>query len=238
MHKLVTSALTMVLLFPPVLAAQGKQPRDGKARLSGVVIDSISRAPIANAIVRVDGTNRATATDSAGRYVLDDLPKGPLWVDADRLGYRGAMLDVRLTADDSIEIALAPKPDVLPFVDEIMGQLTSRRRRSQASVQAFQAPQLVGTPTDLRRFLISLAGPITPCPQYGAAENCVRSNRGYRLVRVFIDDMLFAGAQLERYQPYDFELVEYYTRSAVLRLYTPDFLERVARGKAFISPQL
>lgn len=230
--------LTALLLLPPALCAQEKGGKDDKGRLSGVVIDSISRAPIAHAVVRIDGINRATVTDSAGQYVLEDLPRGALWLDAHRLGYHGAMLDIRLAADDTIDIALAPKPDVLPHVEEIMGKLASRRRRSQARVEAFEAPRLVGTRRDLRQFLTGFAGPITSCPQFGAAENCVRANTGYLLMRVFIDEMIFAGAQLERYRPYDFELVEYYTRSAMLRLYTPEFLERVARGKAFIASNL
>jgi hypothetical protein len=46
------------------------------------------------------------------------------------------------------------------------------------------------------------------------------------------------GGPLDTYYPQEFELVEYYPSRAMVRVYTRSFLERVAKGKAFISPIL
>ena len=235
-------AITAGILLASATALAAQDQDNRKFALHGRVIDAATKAAIPTAIVRVQGLNRAAVADSSGTFVLKKLPKGALWVDVGRLGYATEMLDLRVMADDTITVELKPDTLVLPALPEILGLLHSRRRRSQMTVRAFDAARLATTTAlDLRQFLNSFAGPITPCTasRDGSADvNCVGSRGRYQRLYVIIDEMPFPGVLLEGYQPYDFEVVEYYTRSHVLRLYTAAFLERVARGKAFISPTL
>jgi hypothetical protein len=46
------------------------------ATLQGFVIDSIHKAPLAGALVHVDGTTRNAMTTAEGRYLIDSIPPG------------------------------------------------------------------------------------------------------------------------------------------------------------------
>lgn len=89
------------------LSAQGRT-----GRIRGVVIDSLLGAMLPGAEVRVARLNRATVTDSAGRFVLDTVPPGE-WT----VAFRHASLDslkiidpgtlVRVFAGASASVTLA-----------------------------------------------------------------------------------------------------------------------------------
>lgn len=72
-------AALLALSLAPVARASARQP---SARVTGVVRDSIGRAPLAGALVQLvnasdpTGPARSTQTDSLGRYLLDGVPSG------------------------------------------------------------------------------------------------------------------------------------------------------------------
>jgi hypothetical protein len=104
-------------------------------------------------------------------------------------------------------------------------------------VHFFDAARLATSTATVREFLTSFAVPVTTCPRI-ADEICVIARGDYRPLRVYINELPYVGAPLDLYYAQEFELVEYYSGSYTVRLYTTSFLERVARGKAFISPIL
>jgi len=55
--------------------------------VSGVVRDSITRAPLAGVAVFADSTNVSTDTDSTGRYVLTHIPAGSHSISVSYIGY-------------------------------------------------------------------------------------------------------------------------------------------------------
>src|SRR5436305_1092358 len=62
------------------LAAQTPTPAPasgGISVLQGFVIDSIHGAPLANAKITIEGTNRSGMTTPEGRYRVDSIPPGP-----------------------------------------------------------------------------------------------------------------------------------------------------------------
>ena len=69
------------------------------------------------------------------------------------------------------------------------------------------------------------------------ADDCAMARGRTVAVTLYVDEARFGGP-LETYYPQEFELVEYYPSRAMVRVYTRTFLERVAKGKAFISPIL
>ena len=149
---------------------------------------------------------------------------------------------IRIVADhDSLLIELEPQPLVLEAITAISDRLERRRRQSASMVRAFDTKRLATSTTDLRSFLTGNAAIITMCPagrSRSTDDYCVISRGNYRPVTVYLNEMPFFGAPLDLYYPHEFELVEYYPSTAMIRLYTTAFLERVAKGKAFLDPTL
>lgn len=74
-------ALAVLLSGPaPRLAAQAAPPADtaagNLATLQGYVIDSVHSAPLAKALVMVEGVSRRAMTDADGHFVIDSIPTG------------------------------------------------------------------------------------------------------------------------------------------------------------------
>jgi hypothetical protein len=62
----------------PAAARPGATPDlgSGMAYLQGVAIDSIHGAPLANAVIQLQGSDRVAVTDSLGRFVADSVKPG------------------------------------------------------------------------------------------------------------------------------------------------------------------
>lgn len=80
-HSVATFALTLVFALPSAdVRAADPPPRAGTGRISGTVIHSETREPIANALVVLQCTclagSRETTTDPRGRYAFARLPPG------------------------------------------------------------------------------------------------------------------------------------------------------------------
>jgi carboxypeptidase family protein/Big-like domain-containing protein len=82
--------------------------------LSGAVTDATTRLPIAGAAVvarDASGTSRTATTNSTGRYSIPDLPSGALDISVRADGYAPSLQSARLTADLTIDVALARASD-------------------------------------------------------------------------------------------------------------------------------
>lgn len=74
----------------------------------GIVRDSIGRSPIADAVVRIIGTNITRRTSSDGRFDIGNLSPGYYRIGIRRLGYYDRTVGVQLERDTTIEIYLRP----------------------------------------------------------------------------------------------------------------------------------
>jgi hypothetical protein len=79
------AALTFVasgsLVAQETVAPPASPTKNGKAEISGLVIDSLNRRYLRGADVIIEGANANLVTDSAGRFRLDGLPPGTYQVD-------------------------------------------------------------------------------------------------------------------------------------------------------------
>jgi hypothetical protein len=91
-----TAIPVLLVLHASVLAAQ--------ASITGVVREDSTGRPLAGAEVSVDALVRLTLTDENGRFVLRNLPPGPLLVRVRLLGYRAAERTERLVAGDALTL--------------------------------------------------------------------------------------------------------------------------------------
>jgi hypothetical protein len=80
-----------VLVVGAVLAAGPLGAQEAaRGRVAGVVTDSLGGRPLAAVQVSVAGTRLGALTDSAGRYVVTNVPPGSYTVEARRLGFAPA----------------------------------------------------------------------------------------------------------------------------------------------------
>jgi hypothetical protein len=64
------------LLFAIALGSSGALAQKGDSRLTGTVVDKVSRAPVAKVQIIYVGDSRSVVSDSIGRYTFDSLPSG------------------------------------------------------------------------------------------------------------------------------------------------------------------
>lgn len=98
--KRITGALVLQALFAPVVTGQPA------VHLSGRVLDSLTRAGVIGAEVRLGGTPRHVWSDDRGNFSLDVTGSTEIVLEVRRLGYRPARQAVTSRARP-IEIALA-----------------------------------------------------------------------------------------------------------------------------------
>lgn len=111
-----TSAILIIFglgAMPAVLRATAGP--GAAADLTGVVIDSASRQPLASADVSVVQNGHVvsrTSTDAFGRFTVHDLPAGEFRVEARAVGFRPLVQVVQITgtADIHVDFALVSAP--------------------------------------------------------------------------------------------------------------------------------
>lgn len=87
--------------------------------VAGIVTDGESGAPLARAVVTLTDLDRSAISDSAGRYLLSDVPPGPQHVEARRIGYARRSFHALVPRLGTLEVHIALKPDpiTLPAID-------------------------------------------------------------------------------------------------------------------------
>ncbi len=247
--RLRSMAGVLALVSLPGLALAQERDVGEEGALAGTVVDALSERPIVEALVILEGGGRAVLTDEEGRFDFGPLEPGEISVTVRRYGYETQGADFYLPGGEitRLEVPLPPKAvlvDGLSVVTERLEtmeqRITSRRRATPMSHQAFEQGRLVRTSArDVLEMLdLESALPIQPCGRRSFGSACVL-RRG-RLVepRVFVDEMPVIGGlqQLATYRPYDLYLVEVYGRGLEVRVYTHQFMERMARRPVALMP--
>jgi hypothetical protein len=116
--------IALALLTAAHLGAQTPAPaagpaKTGKAKITGVVVDSLNARYLPDADILVDGTNIATRTDSLGKFTVEDLAPGTYRVGVfhpllDTLGLSIVTAPFRIGPDSVSYVVLAvPSPETL-----------------------------------------------------------------------------------------------------------------------------
>jgi Carboxypeptidase regulatory-like domain len=122
-HLQYSAVLSLLALFQlgaqtPATSA-GAAAKTGKAKIVGVVVDSIDNRYLDGADVLVDGTNIATRTDSLGKFTIEDLPPGTYRVGVfhpvlDSLGLTIVTAPFRVGPDSvSFAVLAVPSPETM-----------------------------------------------------------------------------------------------------------------------------
>ena len=123
----------LVLAMP--LAAQR-----GTGIISGRVIDSASRQPLAAVSVRVSGTTNGSLSRSDGSFVIGGVRAGAQRLRVTRIGFAAQTRDVTVSAGGtvSVDLALAAQAAVLSDI-VVTGYGTQRRQAITGSVSQVDA---------------------------------------------------------------------------------------------------
>lgn len=87
--NLVLTGLSLLLLLPALLLAQGTTPLIN-SHLSGIVVDAKTREPLPGAAVNIKGTTHGVATDAEGRFAFVTGQKFPYTLIVSYIGYKKA----------------------------------------------------------------------------------------------------------------------------------------------------
>jgi iron complex outermembrane recepter protein len=121
-------ALVLLLLAPRLALAQA-------AVISGTVAEAESLQPIANAEVRVAGTNLVTVTNASGRFSLAGVAPGSRTLQVAALGYEA--VDAALTASGAAEARVTILMSLRPLPVDRVVVTASKSPVSALDVPAF-----------------------------------------------------------------------------------------------------
>lgn len=102
---------TVILLFVFLLLSTNIYADEQLGTISGTIVDQSSGERLIGANLSLQGTRLGAATDSAGEFSINDVPKGNYILQVQYVGYQTTERLVRLNAAGAIseQIGLAPK---------------------------------------------------------------------------------------------------------------------------------
>ena len=210
-----------------------KQQRDFR----GVIVDSVSGTPIAGAELRVRGTRIYAITDVEGRFNFRLSERDPL-VDVNMLGYESVLLPLWTPRDTFVTIRLQPNGILLEALEVTVNRLAERRARYTGSVRAMNSEAIVYFRYNnafelVHRGLLSLG----PCPRRSEFSCVLRGGGGFQPT-VIVDEMKRVGGVdvLKDWQASEIHTIESYDGGTVIRVYTKQFMERLARNGIELMP--
>jgi hypothetical protein len=240
LHRLGTSLAPMLLIASFALPVSGQDDaRLAKTDLVGFVVDQATGEPIAGAYVQVVPEDRSAYTDSRGHFKIVGLPVGRYALYVEYLGYSGAGVRFELAEDAApARIELAPNPVILEGIQVINNRLKRRRNALAYSSRVFDARQLATSSAGDALDFVRMRVFMTPCPSGSFSRYCIW-RRGQSIApAVYVDEVPFIGGMdmLIGYGTQDLYLIEVLNQGTQIRLYTKWFAERLAQGRASLSP--
>ena len=143
--------------------------------IMGVVYDVVTGTAISAAAVSLENGQQGVLTDLEGIFRLEEVEAGPQLLVVTQFGYQRRVLATTITPKSSgmMEVALTPRPIMLPGVTATVENITEmekrlrfRRRGAALSTWAYDRRELframTGTPLDFlnRRTMVR----VVPCP--------------------------------------------------------------------------
>ncbi|MGH7753594.1 MAG: TonB-dependent receptor plug domain-containing protein, partial [Gemmatimonadales bacterium] len=155
--------LVLAHFSAPAMSMEAQQ-----GSIGGVVLAEASRAPLADAEVRVVGTDQRTTTDAAGRFTLTGISLTEVTVQVRRVGYRPVTLTAPVGQAD-LRILLAEKVVDLDAVVVSGTADGSARRELGNAVSTIDAAQIreLGTTRSLQELLNARAPSVNILPASG-----------------------------------------------------------------------
>lgn len=242
--------------FLPALA-NAQQP--DIVEVTGQVIDAVTTAPVANALVEIPEADIEVLANRLGRFRVS-LPAGTYNWRISRLGYVDLIQESTVVGEENLRIGLMPEAieiDAVVVDAPTIERLFDRRRVSAGvSVQMLESEEVrgAGAPTVeayLRRKLGFVMCPETgvgPNPSAGSYSSTLWQSligfpgcilyRGRTIpVAVYVDEEFRLGGvtSLFSYNPEEIYAIEVWRYGAEVRVFTNRYIERVSNGRAALT---
>lgn len=222
---------------PGASAQSGSAP----APVRGVLLDSETRQPIPEAIIRITRVQRAVITDATGHFETEPLAPGTYAVSIDHRGYEPVREVWEIGAEEVFfEIELDPDPVRLEALTVTARRLDSRSRAGGESARIFDRKQLaLSVAADLQQWIAPRINAVpTSCRMLtpvGGETGCYRIRGEPTHVLVCVDESRALGgmSDLALYRPSDVDRVEIYGGGREIRLYTTWFMSQMAKKRNF-----
>lgn len=227
-------AAALTALFMAAVPATAQSADDSTLPLlTGRVVDRVSGAAVADAIVYVGSVDQAIAAGEDGLFRIR-LKPGYYQVEVSRLGYAHLTTSVSVGADDRhLTIEMEAEPVLLERVQVYGDRLKSRRNARPVSVAVFDRRELVASAApDVLEFVRSRTGLIrTACRTSGTITPCAYVRGEALPVAVTVDEMPAIGGldALAMYRGDELHMVEVYGGGRLVRVYTVAYVEQAAR---------
>lgn len=231
---------TYRLLFVVPLLGLGTPLRAQSApeqvTVTGRAVDAKTTQPLRNAVVRIFASQRATLTDSLGNFVFASLKPGHHTLQISRLGYERFDTEADIVSDTTLSLSVTQRRISPEDVSRVIKNLDYRRSRAPIGVRVYFGSKLGPASGRMSDFLGSSAQVVVKtCPQPGTrvrtVEMCVYARGESLPINLWVDEEEVPSNLLDMYYPREFDQIELYGNS-MLRLYSRQFLEQVALGKA------
>jgi len=226
------------------LAASPARAQNGAPRImvTGTVVDSASGNPLFGVAISTTTGPEHTASDSTGEFALS-IPGGTaVMVTFTGNGFQTVGQVVTSTQDVSLgRVALLPAVVALAPILASVSRLDERIHRFNGSTTVYDQALLGHAgESDLFEFVMRHAG-LRPSPcnavDAGAMTECFLV-RGYPArPQLWVNEARVGQLSMLRvYRPEDMGRIEIYSGGAMVRVYTKQFLEQMARANTRPMP--
>lgn len=217
-------ALTIALLALAIPRSAPAQEADGEeaqtpAVLTGQVVSGMTGGPLENARVVLQSSGLGAITDSAGSFVIADIPPGRETIEVSLIGFAEEEVSLDLRAGTTTEVTFLLSETILR-VEEITvtverertGKLMGFERRSRQGLGHFLSPEEIAdmNPQYTSDLVRSVPGVSVGAARMGGAE--VRITRGSRNCSpaIFLDGIHQRGMELDDLNRDDVMAIEVY----------------------------
>ncbi len=227
--------------FGSELVAQADTSTREQVVLTGRVVDAATSQPVHGAFVGIKFGDWGMLTDHDGRFRLEVDRMPNYLLAAENLGYKPAEMDVLDSVRGQIVLRLEADPVQLGEIRIMVDRFSSRRKASSLSVRAFERADLLTSPSmNMLDYLRGRTGrPLRECPFRSAfGRVCIMSRGRVQPIQLYLDEMpVFGGLdELRGFQPHELFMVEVYDSGRHIRLYSTQFMDRLARSGLRLNP--
>jgi hypothetical protein len=142
-------------------------------KFTGSVTDQENHSPLANATIFAKSLSKGTLSDEEGKFELH-LPKGRHTVSFSLLGYEARLIDLLVSGDTSIRIALTPLPRMIDEVVISGANPQEKITETETGLVSLDKKQLENVP-----YLLGEADPIRMLQLMPGVQKAGEGNTGF-----------------------------------------------------------